>query len=75
MDTQKIKMCITLSAEAYGLLEELCRVENRNKSRQISWLIKQAAKSTATMPRRVERGIIYPDASVWNREAALCAIQ
>ena len=69
MDTQKVRMYITLSAEAYGLLEELCRRENRSKSRQISWLIKQAAKNKDS---HAERNIIFPDASVWNCGAALC---
>jgi uroporphyrinogen-III decarboxylase len=40
-------------------LEELCRRENRSKSRQISWLIRQAAKNKDS---HAERNIIFPEA-------------
>ncbi|MDR2951868.1 MAG: hypothetical protein LBU82_01355 [Treponema sp.] len=37
------KISLTLKADVYGLLEEMCRTENRHQSRQISWLIKRYA--------------------------------
>ena len=38
--TGKILFSITLSAEDYEALEEMCKMERRSKSRQIAWIFR-----------------------------------
>jgi hypothetical protein len=66
--TNAVKVSLTLKADVYGLLEEMCRAEDRHSiSRQIFWLIrhyaekKTPAPSTATETSGVMRNgnIIY----------------
>jgi hydroxyethylthiazole kinase-like sugar kinase family protein len=44
------KISLTLKADVYELLEEMCRFDRRNKSRQISWIIKQYAANKTSAP-------------------------
>jgi hypothetical protein len=45
------KVSLTLKADEYKLLEEMCRLEHRHsKSRQISWLIKCYAANRTPAP-------------------------
>ena len=42
--TGKVSMTITMTPDVYELLEDTCRMDRRNKSNAISWIIKQYAK-------------------------------
>jgi metal-responsive CopG/Arc/MetJ family transcriptional regulator len=44
------KISLTLNADVYELLEEICRRETRHRSRQISWIIKQYAANRTPAP-------------------------
>jgi hypothetical protein len=60
--TGAVKVSLTLKADIYELLEEMCRVEERHSiSRQVSWLIKQYAPKKPSAPNVRRNGnIIYP---------------
>ena len=64
--TGKVKFAITLREDIYDYLEEMCRRDNRSKSREISWIIKQSNEATSA---EKEKGIIRPHLSVWKRGA------
>jgi len=60
--TGNVQIAITLRKEVYDLLEEMCQRENRSKSRQISWIIKQRKDAKSV---EKENRIIRPPLSVW----------
>jgi predicted CopG family antitoxin len=67
-ETGKVKIVITLRDDVYCLLEEMCRRDNRSKSNEISWVIKQG-KGAISAEQEKEKNIIRPNLSVWKREA------
>ena len=64
--TGKIKIVITLRDEVYAILEEMCRRDNRSKSNEISWVIRQSKEAISA---EIEKRIIRPHLSVWKKEA------
>jgi hypothetical protein len=64
--TGKIKIVITLRNDVYAILEEMCRKDNRSKSNEISWVIRQSEEAISV---EKEKRIIRPHLSVWKREA------
>jgi hypothetical protein len=60
--TGAVKVSLTLKADVYELLEEMCRVEERRSiSRQVSWLGKQYAAKKPSAPNVRRNGnVIYP---------------
>jgi hypothetical protein len=68
--TNTVKVSLTLKADVYGLLEEMCRAdERRSINRQISWLIRQYAAPKTSTPDMAagasgvmrNGNIIYPE--------------
>jgi len=64
--TGKVKIAITLRDEVFAILEEMCRMDNRSKSNEISWVIRQSKEAISA---EKEKRIIRPHSSVWGREA------
>jgi hypothetical protein len=63
--TDKVKVSLTLNADVYGLLEEMCRKEVRHISRQISWLICQyAAKQRPAPGKAIKAGDVMRDGNI-----------
>ena len=60
--TGKVKIAITLQKDIYDLLVDMCRKDNRSKSREISWIIKQSKEAKSA---EKENRIIQPHLSVW----------
>ena len=59
--TGAVKVSLTLPADVYEHLEELCRKEDRNKSRQISWMINQYVARKPSAPGMVKETVSYRD--------------
>jgi len=64
--TGMIKISITLRSEVYAILEGMCRRDNRSKSHEISWVIRQSKEAISA---ENEKRIIRPQLTVWKREA------
>jgi len=64
--TGKVKIVITLRDDVCAILEEMCRRDNRSKSHEISWVIRQSKEAISA---EIEKRIIRPHLSVWKREA------
>ena len=64
--TGKVKIAITLRKDVYDLLEEMCRRDNRSKSREISWIIRQSKEAISV---EKEKRVIRPHLSAWKRGA------
>jgi hypothetical protein len=64
--TNKVRVSLTLNADVYGLLEEMCRAEVRHSiSRQISWLIKYyAAKQRPAPGMAIKAGDVMRDGNI-----------
>ena len=80
--TGGVKVSLTLPADSYSLLEEMCRTERRSKSRQIDWIIRRCAKKERYVEKaepcresendnQVEQNIIFPHPSVWGGTAVV----
>lgn len=65
-----VKIAITLREDVYNLLTEMSRKENRSKSQQISWVIRQSkeAKAAETEAQKEPR-MIRPPLSIWQKGA------
>jgi hypothetical protein len=61
--TGKVKIVVTLREDVYSLLEEMCRKDNRSKSNEIAWVIRQSKEAISA------EKVIRPHLSVWKREA------
>jgi len=60
--TGNVKIAVTLRKEVFDLLQEMCRRDNRSKSREISWIISQSKEAEAAQK---ENNVIRPHLSVW----------
>ena len=75
--TGKVSISVTMTPETYRLLENICAMERRSKSRQIVWMIiKQSIAMLDYLEEKAPspplgKNVIRPDLSVWGRTTSV----